>query len=185
MEKRCSILVKLEALQQQQRQSHCSLCLQAGSDLLFLVTTKSPGCRQLNVRRSEKSASFFFYFFFQDAKNLRRPSALKGQHPHARRRLKLRKKQTPSGGGRPTSPEPLAVADFAAHALVLAQAAQEADLGGEDAVVGDLEQQLLTWDQRRRGVRTFGRRSPHRFSSTWRGRRPLTGKTRRPSLKLL
>lgn len=44
------------------------------------------------------------------------------------------------------------MADFAAHALVLAQAAQEADLGGEDAVVGDLEQQLLTWDQRRRGV---------------------------------
>lgn len=55
------------------------------------------------------------------------------------------------------------MADFAAHALVLAQAAQEADLGGEDAVVGDLEQQLLTWDQRRRGVRTSGRRSPHRF----------------------
>lgn len=61
-----------------------------------------------------------------------------------------------------TSPEPLAVADFAADALVLAQAAQEADLGGEDAVVGDLEQQLLTWDrptaEERRGVRIHGRR---------------------------
>lgn len=46
------------------------------------------------------------------------------------------------------------MADFAAHALVLAQAAQEADLGGDDAVVGDLEQQLLAWDEGQRHVRT-------------------------------
>lgn len=43
------------------------------------------------------------------------------------------------------SPELLAAAPFAAHTLIVTQAAQEADLGGEDAVVGDLEQQLLTW----------------------------------------
>lgn len=49
-----------------------------------------------------------------------------------------------------TSPEPMALGHFAAHTLIVPQAAQEADLGGEDAVVGDLEQQLLTWDQHRR-----------------------------------
>lgn len=50
------------------------------------------------------------------------------------------------------SPEPLTVVDFAAHALVLAQAAQEADLGGEHRVVGNLEHQLFTCNKRQKEV---------------------------------
>lgn len=39
------------------------------------------------------------------------------------------------------------MADFAAHSLVLPQAAEQADLGGEHRVVGNLVNQLLSCTQ--------------------------------------
>lgn len=47
-----------------------------------------------------------------------------------------------------SSPESSAVVDFTADSLVLPQAAEEADLSGENFVVGNLKYQLLTWKQK-------------------------------------
>ncbi len=48
------------------------------------------------------------------------------------------------------APEPLTVADFAADSLIFPQAAEEADLSGEDVVVGNLVKQLFTWKKHMR-----------------------------------
>lgn len=48
------------------------------------------------------------------------------------------------------APVSWSVVDSAAEALVLPQTAEEADLGGENLVVGDLVNQLFTWGQRTR-----------------------------------